>query len=55
MDSKSSCMQVKCGVGNCAYNADNKCHAEALEVNAMKGSRADISDETCCTTFEDRK
>ncbi|MCX7921964.1 MAG: DUF1540 domain-containing protein [Clostridia bacterium] len=53
MDANAPCMKVKCGVENCVYNAHNMCHAEALEVNNMNGKRADISDDTCCTTFKD--
>jgi hypothetical protein len=50
------CMKVKCGVTNCTYNKSKMCFADALEVNAVEGKRhADISDETCCTTFKDRK
>lgn len=48
------CMKVKCGVYNCTFNKESMCYAEALEVNSMKGHEADISDETCCTTFKDR-
>jgi hypothetical protein len=48
-------MKVKCGVLNCVFNEQSMCHADALEVNAMGGRHnADISDETCCTTFKDK-
>lgn len=50
------CMKVKCGVTNCAYNKNMRCFAEALEVNAMGGKHdAEFSEETCCTTFKDKK
>lgn len=50
------CMKVKCGVENCAYNKSLMCYAEALEVNAMEGKhQAGVSDETCCTTFKDKR
>ncbi|MCX8128863.1 MAG: DUF1540 domain-containing protein [Clostridia bacterium] len=55
MDAKSPCMQVKCGVTNCVFNEEYMCHAQALEVNPMGGRRADISDDTCCTTFKDER
>ncbi len=55
MDKNAACMKVKCGVANCAFNEDSVCFAEALEVNPMKGEKAAISDETCCTTFKNGK
>lgn len=48
-------MQVKCGVENCHYNKECKCHADELEVNAMGDKKADTSDGTCCTTFKNSK
>lgn len=53
-NSSAPCMKVKCGVINCVYNESQMCHAEALEVNAMQGHQAGISDDTCCTTFKDK-
>ncbi|HEX3029812.1 MAG TPA: DUF1540 domain-containing protein [Clostridia bacterium] len=55
MDQNAPCMKVKCSVTNCTYNDEKMCYADALEVNAMKGSRAGISDDTCCTTFKNGK
>ncbi|KNY28062.1 protein of unknown function DUF1540 [Pseudobacteroides cellulosolvens ATCC 35603 = DSM 2933] len=53
---EAPCMKVKCGVTNCTYNKSMMCYADALEVNAMEGKhKADISDETCCTTFKDKE
>ncbi|MCX7711165.1 MAG: DUF1540 domain-containing protein [Clostridia bacterium] len=55
MSDNAPCIKVKCGVENCTYNKDYLCFANGLEVNAMKGHKAGISDETCCTTFKDRE
>jgi hypothetical protein len=55
MEPIAPCMKVKCGVVNCTFNKETMCYADALEVNAMKGHKADISDETCCTTFKDQE
>jgi Domain of Unknown Function (DUF1540) len=56
MDGQAPCMKVKCGVQNCVFNEQMLCHADALEVNAVGGKHdAEISDETCCTTFKDGK
>lgn len=50
------CMRVKCGVTNCTYNESYMCYAGSLEVNAMQSKKhADISDDTCCTTFKEEK
>ena len=55
MDANAPCIKVKCGVENCSYNSQLMCHANGLEVNALHGRKAEISDETCCTTFKDRE
>lgn len=56
MVDNAPCMKVKCGVLNCTFNEASMCYADALEVNAMGGKHnADISDETCCTTFKDKE
>lgn len=53
---KAPCMKVKCSVLNCSFNEKKMCHADALEINAMGGKYdAEISDETCCTTFKENK
>lgn len=49
------CMKVKCGVVNCTYNEEKMCYANALEVNSMNGQKAAASDETCCTTFQNKR
>ena len=51
----SPCMKVKCGVENCEYNKSSMCYAEALEVNAMRGSNAQNSEGTYCITFKNQK
>ena len=55
MDANAPCMKVKCGVETCTYNKAKMCYADALEVNPMSGRDAEISDETCCTTFKSEK
>lgn len=54
INGSAPCMKVKCGVENCIYNEQRMCHADALEVNSMHGSKARISDDTCCTTFKNK-
>lgn len=55
MDANAPCVKVKCGVENCTYNKELSCFANGLEVNAMHGHNAGMSDETCCTTFKDKE
>jgi hypothetical protein len=47
-------MPVKCGVENCNFNIDHKCHAKELEVNPIGDNIAPTSDATCCSTFINR-
>jgi len=51
---EAPCMKVKCAVTNCTYNESKMCFADALEVNAMDGKQASMSDDTCCTTFKEK-
>lgn len=46
-------MNVQCGVENCRYNKNLLCHAHSIEVNAMGDGKAETSDGTCCSTFEE--
>jgi hypothetical protein len=44
-------MEVMCHVRNCKFNEKEYCFAPKLEVNAMKGNKADSSKEALCVTF----
>jgi hypothetical protein len=48
-------IQVKCSVGNCAYNENRMCFASSLEVNAMGDGRAATAEGTSCNTFKNAK
>lgn len=44
--------ELKCGVITCVHNKQNYCELDSIEV---RGNSAQISEETCCASFVERK
>lgn len=46
---------VQCSVGNCEFNENRMCYAQALEVNASGDGKAATCEGTCCKTFKEAR
>ncbi|SMB92648.1 protein of unknown function [Desulfonispora thiosulfatigenes DSM 11270] len=47
------CDNIRCKVGECAYNKSGMCNAESIEVvSASQNMSVSTSDDTVCQTFK---